>query len=413
MKKLVGIAVAGALLAASAFAEVGISGWGRGIWAPIGYDGDLKMTHGTSWANVERVGVTVAGNSDNIGFVFAFHADGGSIGIHDVANVWAKPWDWLKISVGKILDDTLRVNNEFGQYKWLRAGAGNVGEDLTFRRIGGYGGYKAGGDFNGAEIALTPVDGLYIAAGFKIDTTDFVDVLKMSQYAAGYKIEGLLAVKAQYIGIDSKWASEGMKDNDGKDVYELNSSTGKVESVKWFPDGGEGYYGIINAAVDLLMIENNFISIGAYIPTDFDRQIAISAVYNGWFDALSLKALVGVMLEKGEEWTGEKCLNTGLEIGVGVGYDLGNGLAIEGDVRTELFFHEFEDRDAHGDISVGAFFTKGFSNGKCGIGAELAVPFGKAGGWKNSKENNTVGMTQFATNDKVHFAIPVMVEFSF
>lgn len=49
----------------------------------------------------------------------------------------------------------------------------------------------------GAEIALTPIEGLYIAAGFKMDKTDdFVDVLKLGQYAAGYKIEGLLAVKA-------------------------------------------------------------------------------------------------------------------------------------------------------------------------------------------------------------------------
>ncbi len=207
MKKLIGTVAVAALLASAAFAEISLSGWGRGLWAPVGYDGDLKMTHGTSWGDAERIGVTVAGNSENIGFAFAFHADGGDIGIHDIAYVWAKPWDWLKVTIGKIQDDTLRVNANFGQFKWLRTGAGNAGEDITFQRFGGYDGYKCGGDFNGAEIALTPVDGLYIAAGFKIDTTDFVDVLKMSQYAVGYKIEDLLAVKAQYIGVDTKWAS--------------------------------------------------------------------------------------------------------------------------------------------------------------------------------------------------------------
>lgn len=387
MKKLIGTAMLAAMLATQAFAEISLGGWGRGIWTPIGYDGDLKMTHGTSWGNAERIGVTVAGNSDNIGFVFAVRADGGYIEVYDVANVWAKPWDWLKVSIGKILDDTLRINNGFGQYKWLRAGAGNAGEDLTFRRIGNYGGYKAGGDFNGAEISLTPIDGLYIAAGFKMDdTNDFVDVLKVSQYAAGYKIEDLLAVKAQYIG----------------------SSLGYGKNENWNLDYENKYCGIINAAVDLLMIENNFISIGAYIPTDFNQQIAISAVYNGWFDALSINALMGAMINKDDK----KDL-TGIEIGVGVAYDLGNGLAIEGDVRSELKFPGYDNSSAYGNVSIGAFFTKSFSNGKCGVGAEVAIPFGKEDGLKNSNKNNTVDMTQFAESDKVHIAIPVMVEFSF
>lgn len=377
MKKLIGIVAAVALLAASAFAEVGVSGWGVGVWVPFGYDGDAKMSYGAPWEKSRpRVGATVAGYSENFGFAFGFKADGGEPKINDVANVWAKPWDWLKISVGMILDDTLRVNNEFGQYKWIRAGAGNVGEDLTFRRIGGYGGYKDGGSMHGAEIALTPIDGLYIAAGFKMDKTDdFVDVLKVSQYAAGYKIEDLVAVKAQYIG----------------------SSLGYGKNEDWNLDYDNKYCGIINAAVDLLMIDGNFISIGAYIPTDFEQQITVSAVYNGWFDALSLNALVGAMINKDDK----KDL-TGIEIGVGVGYDLGNGLAIEGDVRTELAFPK--KGDASGDISVGAFFSKGFSNGKVGVGAVVAVPFGKG---------NEVGFNLLGDSDKVSVAIPVRLEFNF
>lgn len=363
-----------ALLATSAFAEISIGGWGRGLWAPFGYDGDAKMTNGISWGgSVPRVGITVAGDSENVGFAFGLHADGGNVGIHDIAYVWAKPWDFLKISVGKIQDDTLRVCNGFGQFNWLRTGAGWRGEDLTFRRIGGYGGYTQGGECNGAEIALTPIDGLYIAAGFKMDqTVDFVDVLKLGQYAVGYKIEDLLAVKAQYIGGNpgegSGWAGE--------------------EFV-----GLTDYCGIINVAVDLLMIENNYISIGVYLPTDFDKEIDISAVYHGGFDALSLNALVGAMIQK--HWTG-------LEIGVGVGYDLGNGLGIEADVRTELSFPE--SGDTTGDITVGAFFTKGFANGVCGIGAEVAIPFG---------DGRKVGISTFADSDKVHFAIPVKVEYWF
>ena len=363
MKKLIGTVAVAALIATAAFAEISIGGWGRGLWSVFGYDGDAKMTHGISWGGTDpRVGITVAGDGENVGFVFGLHSDGANVGNHDIAYVWAKPWDWLKVSIGEIQDDTLRVNAGFGQFNWLRTGAGWAGEDITFQRFGYFGGYKCGGSFNGAEIALTPVEGLYIAAGFKNDgdVYDFVDVLKQSQYAAGYKIEDLLAIKAQYIG------------NAGADL--------------------DNYYGVINAAVDLLMIENNFISIGAFIPTDFDQDIVISAAYHGGFDALSLNALVGAMIND----------NFGLEIGVGVGYDFGNSLAIEADVRASLGFPK--DGDASGNVTIGAFFTKGFANGVCGIGAEFAIPFG---------DGNQVGIATFADSDKFHVAIPVKVEYWF
>ena len=381
MKKLIGTAVLAALVATSAFAEISLSGWGRGLWSPIGYDGDAKMTKAISWGGVDpRVGITVAGNSENIGFVFGLHADGGSVGIHDLANVWAKPWEWLKISIGMIQDDTLRVNACFGAFDWLRGGAMSMGEDFTFRRIGGYGGFGAGGEMHGAEIALTPVDGLYIAAGFKMDkTVDFVDVLKLSQYAVGYKIDDILAIKAQYIG---------------------NSL--------------DDYYGIINAAVDLLMIEDNFISIGAFIPTDIDKEIAISAAYNGRFDAITLNALAAVKLNGSTDfWLGQKddkgnekatTVNdmTVLTLGIGVDYDFGNGLKIQGDVRTQLNFPE--DGDTSGHVTIGAFFSKSFSNGDCGIGAEVAIPFG---------DDYRVNIVPMDSSDGVSFAIPVRVGFNF
>ena len=366
MKKLIGTVAVAALLATAAFAEISIGGWGRGLWSVFGYDGDAKMTHGISWGGMDpRVGITVAGNSDNVGFVFGLHADGGNVGIHDIAYVWAKPWEILKVSIGQIQDDTLRVNAGFGQFNWLRGGVGWTGEDVTFRRIGGFGGYTAGGEFHGAELVLTPVEGLYIAAGFKNDGNEnggvyeFVDVLKQSQYAVGYTIADLLAIKAQYIG------GSALADD---------------------------YLGIINAAVDLLMIENNFISIGAFIPTDFDNDVVVSAAYHGGFDALSLNALLAAKIND----------NFGLDIGLGVGYDFGNGLGIEGDVRTGLNFPD--GGDAFGNITIGIFLSKGFSNGVCGFGAEVGIPFG---------DGNTVDIATVGSSDKVTVAIPIKVEYWF
>ena len=377
MKKLIGTVAVAALLATAAFAEISIGGWGRGLWSVFGYDGDARMTHGISWAGPiggwggfnPRVGITVAGNSDNVGFVFGLNADGGTIQGHDIAYVWAKPWDFLRVAIGQIQDDTLRVNAAFGQFNWLRGNSiAGIGEDITFRRIGGFGGYTAGGAFHGAEISLTPIEGLYIAAAFKEAegegsqnsvVTKFVDVLKQSQYAVGYTIADLLAIKAQYIG------GSALADD---------------------------YFGIINAAVDLLMIENNFISIGAFIPTDFDYDVVVSAAYHGGFDALSLNLLLAAKIND----------NFGLDIGVGIGYDFGNSLAIEADVRAGLNFPD--GGDASGDITIGAFFTKGFANGVCGIGAEVAIPFG---------DGHVGNISLLGENDSVSVAIPIKVEYWF
>lgn len=376
MKKLIGTVAVAAMLATAAFAEITVSGWGRGIWAPIGYDGDAKMTYGTSWGNLPRVGINVAGESENIGFLINFQGDGGVPGINDNAHVWGKPWDWLKITVGQFHDNMLRIDGCFGAFDWLRGGALGVGEDFTFKRIAK----------KGAEIALTPVDGLYIAAGFDIEDVadrDFVDILKVGQYAAGYKIEDLLAIKAQYIG--DIWRGEALDYDDG----------------------------IINVGVDLLMIENNFISIGAFIPTDFDKDaVTIAATYTGGFDALTLHAIAQADINgKASLWLGEKDEKgnekessvdaTNLTIGVGVDYDLGNGLKIQGDVRTQLYFPE--DYDAAGHVTIGAFFSKSFSNGDCGIGAQVAIPFG----------DSKFAFTTLAANDGVSVVIPVRVGFNF
>ena len=71
MKKIVGTIAAIALAASSAFAGVGIGSWGRAIWAPVQGDGD-KVTswEGISWGGAKsRVGISVHGESENVGFI--------------------------------------------------------------------------------------------------------------------------------------------------------------------------------------------------------------------------------------------------------------------------------------------------------------------------------------------------------
>ena len=79
MKKIVGTIAAIALAASSAFAGVGIGSWGRAIWAPVQGDGD-KVTswEGISWGSAKsRVGISVHGESENVGFNLDMNGDGG------------------------------------------------------------------------------------------------------------------------------------------------------------------------------------------------------------------------------------------------------------------------------------------------------------------------------------------------
>ena len=97
---------------------------------------------------------------------------------------------------------------------------------------------------------------------------------------------------------------------------------------------------------------------------------------------------------------------------MGVGYDIGNGLGIEADVRTSLTFPD--GADAYGDVTIGAFLSKGFSNCIFGIGAEVAIPFGEK--WSDADNkivNNTASIATLGASDKVSVAIPIKVEYCF
>ena len=365
MKKLIGTLVA-ALLAAAVFADVGVGAWGRGFWVPFGWDGDAKMYQQAGWGGAPRIGMSFGGSSDNVGFAIDVKADGGVFSVNDNAFIWVKPWSFLKIQIGQWFDDTLRGSCYFASWDWLRPSTA-MGDDLTFARIydtrNGSPVYGAmtWETMKGALISITPIEGLYIAAGlnYTYGGDTMANTFKYGQYQVGYTLADVVAIKAQYIG-------------QGKD------------------------YGVINAAVDLLMIEGNKIAVGAYIPTSKDKDdVAISATYNGSFDALSLGAYVATKLPR--DGNGK---TFGLNIGVGVGYDLGDGMAVEGDVRANMAFPK--DGDAAVAVSIGAYFSKGFSNGKVGIGAVAA--FGS---------NTDVNINGLTANKDAHIAIPVKMEYWF
>ena len=423
MKKIVGTIAAVAVAAGVAFADVGIGSWGRAVWTPVAYDdadGKVKSWEGISWGgSFSRIGITVHGESENVGFALDMNADNYSstgIGVHDIAHFWAKPWSWLEVKIGKTQDDTGRGNIAYGIFNWKRMGAGWTGEDVTFTRFGN----GTGGQAQGAIVKVTPVEGLWAIAAFDVqDNGEAVSTFgNHAQYGVGYNIEGIGHIRAQYIG------GEKTTDMDGNTVAKDQ----------------------INAAFDLAAVENLYLTVGAYIPLHLNRgdfkphskgtpidksfyfdtetgngkqneyknnsieesipqvKLAVGASYKVaavTFNAFFVGYLPNTVKISGIEYT--KDFNC--QVGVGADVDLGNGIGLVADVRFSSavsYSNSSTTFKASGEevvFLVGA--SKALTNGSIGIGFQGDI--------------NNIITSDFKDNSNTRFnwCIPVLISASF
>ena len=405
MKKIVGTIAAVAVAAGVAFADVGIGSWGRAIFSPVGtLDGGKTFVSNEtiSWMGgkgTSRMGFSVHGESENVGFNVDLKADGYSVlGINDTAFFWAKPWSFLEVKIGKVQDDTGRGNLCYGMFNWWRMGFGFTGEDLTFTRFGNGG----GGQANGAIVKITPIEGLWIIGAFNLNDTvsNTVEATKVfgnqSQYGVGYNINGVGSVRAQYIG----QANATNKDGD-------TVANGKAE-----------------VAFDLTAVDGLYVTVGAQIPFAFDaldvsgtypkvsNQVKIAAGADFKLAAVTLHAIVDARLpntvSKSVESTDLKT-TLGGRIGVGVGADVdfGNAIGLVADIRFQSAQDRVYEATAAGttttttkvaadsSLSFLVGLSKGLTNGSIGVGFEGEI------------QKITTSDSQF------NWAIPVVISASF
>lgn len=83
LKMLLVSALVATLFSSVAMAEVNIGAWGRGMFVPasgpVGEDGDMVPFDSTSWGGPTRIGMTLSGTSDNVGFRADVRADGALV----------------------------------------------------------------------------------------------------------------------------------------------------------------------------------------------------------------------------------------------------------------------------------------------------------------------------------------------
>ncbi|MGN0731386.1 MAG: hypothetical protein ACI4MA_05675, partial [Treponema sp.] len=345
-----------------AFADVGIGSWGRAVFAPVGsLDGETVQSFTTAswynWTNTPRVGISIHGESDSFGFNIDMNADKdgmNQVGVHDTAFLWAKPWSWLEVRIGKIQEQTARGNLCYGLYNYLRLGySGSTnGEDLTFGMF----------SITGATVKITPVEGLWIigaintglysAPGGDFNPDGVASAAAVfgnnSQYGIGYDIDGVGSVRVKYA------CSGNLSDKDGNTITN----------------------GTINAAFDLTAVENLYLTVGAFVPLAFNatsnvQQVKLAAGANFNLTPVTLHAFVEGYLPN-TVVEGQYYANGRIGGGIGADFDFGNGIGLNADVRFVSPQEKSGDDDkSELDFLVG--LSKGVTNGSIALGFEGAV----------------------------------------
>jgi len=359
MKKALAILMIFALVASVAVAEVSIGAWGRGIFLPVN-SGPVNTVTDTApswggWGKDEaRIGFTLAGNSDNVGFQIDGNVDGGAFSMGDQQKIWVKPMDMVTLQLGRIYDDTLRGNAAYGSFNWYRGLGNGDGEDVTFTRIG----FQDSRE--GFEVAVAPMDNLYAALYFYELDKDLVSAMfAHMQFALGYTIDGVGQLKAQV------YTAEGTrKVLDADDIAD-----GKIAEV-------DDMQTTIEIAFNYTGVENLFVELGFKMPTNNDvptkvtvqgdsadveeyKKIALYAKYNMAPMTIHFSSINQMF----------KAVDTEVlyKVIAGLDYDLGDGVGVEADVS----YTGVTIDDVDGIVTFFTGVKKGFSNGVIGAGVQV------------------------------------------
>ncbi|MCR5080710.1 MAG: hypothetical protein K6B17_05145 [Treponema sp.] len=374
MKKTLIAAAAAVALTASAAAEITFGAWLRTLPVFAASNGDetiAGLTNSWGWgARTARIDVNAVAEDGNAGFYMGVYEDAkNGVGAADGTYMWVKPVEQVKLTVGQLDNNTgLRGDFCYGSWNWIRPCNWIAeGEGFTFSKVNQL----------GALVEVFPTEGLNVFAAVPLDATKLQtkaeDQYKKIQAGFGYGIDGVGTLKAQYIGAGDDSA--------------------------------------IEAAFDLTSVENLFATVGFK--------------YNNWDNAVAtsetIRLTAGVSYQVTEEakvyadfqFQAYDDIDADMAFGAGVDYNIGDGLALNADVRGAMVAKDHSGTgDAETYLSFLVGLTKGISsNGLIGVGFQGSTN-GK--GFLSSWHNDTTefGLTP-AEADSFCWAIPVRVEMWF
>ncbi|MBO7612419.1 MAG: hypothetical protein J6S81_01180 [Treponema sp.] len=348
--------------AAVSFAEgITFGAWLRCIAVPAANNGDETYTVGThSWGGAPRaarLNVTAVAPDGNAGFNMGMYSDldgTGKNSLGDEANLWVKPIDMVKVSYGQYDNGTLMGGVCLPSWDWIRPTSTIAlgDEDL----------FMSKNNKTGLMVEVTPMENLYIQAMAPIvpGREKVGDTYKKLRGGFAYTVPGLVKVKGQYIG-DGKASSETeiTTYTFGGTVYksetELATAIAAAVTAGTYADEDAALAAVtegtatekedgnsnctLEAEVDVLAVEGLFVGAGFKYnvikdgddnkPGNEKMRVALGATYQVLPE---LKVLAN-----GAYWTAygkDDAKRDGrFQAGVGFEYDLGDGLAVNGDFR--------------------------------------------------------------------------------
>ena len=340
-----------AAFAAVSFAEgITFGAWLRALAAPVANDGkDTITAAGNSWgygARTARINVSATAPDGNAGFNMGVYNDVTmSLSAGDEANLWVKPLDIVKVSYGKYDNNTLRGDLCYGSWNWLRPTSSWIAEDEGLLMSGNGG--------TGLMAEITPMEELYIQVMSPITTEQVKAGTTYKNIRAGfaYTVPGTVKVKGQYIGKGAGSTDDVTEtvtttsyaagdvigyNEDGTAIFDP-AATPTTTTTTTTTEGTDGNSNCtLEAEVDVLAVEGLFAGVGFQYnvikdgkdnsPDSVKTKIALGASYQV-MPELKVSASGAFFMYYGDK------VDPRWQAGLGVDYDLGDGLALNADAR--------------------------------------------------------------------------------
>ncbi|MDR2477467.1 MAG: hypothetical protein LBD18_06760 [Treponema sp.] len=278
MRRIIVFLCVFALFAVSLYAEIGFSGWGRGVVTPLAFEGEYSGVSAAtnSWSETPRVGFSVIGKSESgfIGFNLGAFWDGGDLRA-DIAKAWVRPVKMFTLTAGSFEEDDFRGKIGASEFNSWILPNGSKDEDNIFTR------FKAtlGAHFKleplawlNSEWAQVIIEGAFgsTPGGQRIfkhlindsdpdNPNNLADVYKAIQIGIAYTIPNTGFVRIQYIGNNR---SEIRKDDHNRDVAFI-----PMEGLSNSSDAD-----VIEAAFQYTGLEGLNVDAGVKIPFEFDTN---------------------------------------------------------------------------------------------------------------------------------------------
>lgn len=394
---LLALVLAGSLVFAQEASAITFGSWGRALWNVAGGTNDEPVTDiHQSWGGAApRTSLNVRGDSDNVSYALDIFGNGSAISVGDNAYIEVRPGDWAALTVGKMDKNETRGDATFGIWNWDRIGVLQAGyadqEGWIFGDLSDANGF-------GLSARLYPIEGLTIGAAIPLNeghegAATLADTYtKAANYFVMYNIDGIGKIKVGYDTVA-----------DGVERTDLT----------------EKAYGVINAAFDLVAVENFYFAVGGFIPTgtvykafglddladpdfslnDFAEEIRVNAYARYSMDPFAFHVLFGSKINTFDVGDGKSDGAFGFSVGAGIDWNVMDNVPVFLDVRYANGVYMAHDSSDNKDCFTAAVgVSKLWSNGQLGIAFECA----------------TNGYGRYAHDaDEFVWTIPVKFEYSF